>query len=165
MANAEADPAVSGASQDQYGTAAGTGLAPVWSGGSTSWLGSLGGEVWVWHPNVCGPEPVAGGNVAKGEGEIAVGCSSPPQSVPPSGPLRLRFSPGGPPEWMIPPISPPMCLDPYGDTVDTGPRPDPALLCQASSCRRLNWLVMDLMTGLSDLTASSLLRRARTGFA
>lgn len=45
------------------------------------------------------------------------------------------------------------------------PRPDPALLCQASSCWRLNWLVMDLMTGLSDLTASSLLRRARTGFA
>lgn len=55
---------------------------PLWGGGpeflaEKPWSRSGAwrwGEVWVWHPNVCGPEPVAKGNTKKGEGEIAVGC-------------------------------------------------------------------------------------------
>lgn len=75
-------------------------LAEEWRAGSGAWWG----EVQVWYPNVCGPEPVARGNMKKGEGEIAVGCSSPPQSAPPSWPLRLCFGPEEPQSGQFLPI-------------------------------------------------------------
>lgn len=126
----------------------------------------------------------------KGEGEIAVGCSSPPQSAPPSWPLRLRIAPEEPHSRWFPPLPPPLHPSTFPPRVLRCPRGSvpagypgdagtpsrasrrEAFLCrgsEASSRRRLNWLLMDLITGpgagLSDLAASSLLRAVRMGFA
>lgn len=86
--------------------------------------------------------------------------------VPPT--LHLPFTPR---------LFPSVCSDvPAGYPGDAGTPSRAsrreAFLCrgsEASSRRRLNWLLMDLITGpgagLSDLAASSLLRAVRMGFA